>query len=54
MLLSSADVVKSKLQDLRNMGVRLAIDDFGTGYSSFNYLRLFRANRLKIDRSFTN
>jgi len=40
------------LRRLREMGIELSIDDFGTGYSSLSYLKLFPANRLKIDRSF--
>jgi EAL domain-containing protein (putative c-di-GMP-specific phosphodiesterase class I) len=32
--------------------VQLSIDDFGTGYSSMNYLRQFRLDEIKIDRSF--
>ena len=52
LLLSNEDVVFSVLRELREMGLTLAIDDFGTGYSSFSYLRRFRVNKLKIDRSF--
>jgi EAL domain-containing protein (putative c-di-GMP-specific phosphodiesterase class I) len=52
LLLSNEDVVFSVLRELREMGLTLAIDDFGTGYSSFSYLKRFRVNKLKIDRSF--
>lgn len=52
LLLTNADVVFVLIQELRQMGVKLTIDDFGTGYSSLGYLRQFKVNRLKIDRSF--
>ena len=46
------DSVKSHLERLRRLGVRISIDDFGTGYSSFGRLRDLQADTLKIDRSF--
>jgi diguanylate cyclase (GGDEF)-like protein len=40
------------LQALRDLGVRIALDDFGTGHSSLSDLRVFRFDKIKIDRSF--
>lgn len=37
---------------VRDLGTTIAIDDFGTGYSSLGYLKQWRVDFLKIDRSF--
>lgn len=51
-LIKDESTVMLKLEKLREMGIKTAIDDFGTGYASLSYLKTFKANTLKIDRSF--
>jgi EAL domain-containing protein (putative c-di-GMP-specific phosphodiesterase class I) len=51
-MLKDSEATRSRLAQFRAQGVQLAIDDFGTGYSSLAYLRKFKVDFLKIDRSF--
>jgi diguanylate cyclase (GGDEF)-like protein len=51
-LLDDDALVHAALGKLRAAGFRIALDDFGTGYSSFSYLRRFKFDKIKIDRSF--
>ena len=50
-MMTDAELAISRLQELRNLGVRLAMDDFGTGYSSLSSLSMFPLDVLKMDRS---
>jgi diguanylate cyclase (GGDEF)-like protein len=40
------------LAELAALGCNITLDDFGTGNASFDYLRRFRVDGVKIDRSF--
>lgn len=51
-LVQGDSYTQSALKNLNEMGVSLAVDDFGTGYSALSYLRKFRFDRVKVDRSF--
>lgn len=39
------------IENLKALGAAVALDDFGIGYSSIGYLRSFRFDTLKIDKS---
>lgn len=52
--ISDPDETAETIRKLREIGVRIALDDFGTGYSSMSYLREFRLDRIKIDRTFVD
>jgi diguanylate cyclase (GGDEF)-like protein/PAS domain S-box-containing protein len=51
-LMRNEEIVIQTLDELRRMGIKIFIDDFGTGYSSFSYLKSFKFDGIKIDRSF--
>ncbi|NJN50493.1 MAG: bifunctional diguanylate cyclase/phosphodiesterase [Gammaproteobacteria bacterium] len=51
-LMDDATRTQAFMQSIRGLGARVALDDFGTGFSSLSYLRRFRFDVLKVDRSF--
>lgn len=44
-------VAERTLDVIRCFGVHIVLDDFGTGYASIGFLRRFRFEKLKLDRS---
>lgn len=44
-------VAGRNLEILRDFGVSIVLDDYGTGYASIGFLRRFRFEKLKLDRS---
>lgn len=51
-LIDANERTRDVLAQLGAIGFKLALDDFGAGYSSLSYLRDFKFDRMKIDRSF--
>jgi diguanylate cyclase (GGDEF)-like protein len=52
LLMKNITEVSSVIDYLRMENVEVSIDDFGTGYSSFSYLKEFKIDYIKIDKSF--
>jgi EAL domain-containing protein (putative c-di-GMP-specific phosphodiesterase class I) len=46
-------VLRSRLNELSDLGVRVALDDFGTGWSSLTHLHKLPIKMIKIDREMT-
>lgn len=44
-------LAERSLEVIRGFGVNISLDDFGTGYASIGFLRQFRFEKLKLDRS---
>ncbi len=44
-------LIERSLEVIRGFGVKISLDDFGTGYASIGFLRKFRFEKLKLDRS---
>lgn len=53
-LMTDASSNADRLQQLRDLGVRISVDDYGTGYSSLSYLRQLPIDFVKLDRQFVS
>jgi diguanylate cyclase (GGDEF)-like protein len=54
LLMDNKSAALEVVRQLHDHGLRISIDDFGTGYSSLAYLRRFRVDEVKIDKSFVD
>ena len=46
-------LLNTRVEELRNTGIRVALDDMGTGYSTIDLLLHLKANEIKLDMNFT-
>jgi diguanylate cyclase (GGDEF)-like protein len=53
-LSQNSEATLALLKELKALGVGIVLDGFGAGYSSLGYLRKFRFDRVKIDKSFVD
>ena len=51
-ILDDVDEAVTRMDQLRELGVRFSLDDFGTGYSSLARLKRLPVDKLKLDQSF--
>ncbi len=50
-LIHDSERAKVVFKALQQRGIKVTLDDFGTGFSSIGYLRTFKFDRIKIDKS---
>ena len=53
-MVADPESARSRLRELKNLGVRISMDDFGTGYSSLASLQDLPLDILKIDKAFVD
>ena len=51
-ILQSSVEIKSRMNELRELGISFSLDDFGTGFSQLNHLTELPISALKIDACF--
>lgn len=51
-LIQQPDRAAEVLRRLRALGIKVSLDEFGAGFASLGYLRRFRLDKIKLDRSF--
>lgn len=45
------EFVNSQFAAFRNLGIKIAMDDFGSGYATLDFLKQFKCDIVKLDRS---
>ncbi|MBS4218939.1 EAL domain-containing protein [Bacillus sp. FJAT-49711] len=51
-LMENEELAIGVINQCRELGIKVSLDDFGTGYSALSYLRQFKVDTIKIDRTF--
>jgi diguanylate cyclase (GGDEF)-like protein/PAS domain S-box-containing protein len=52
LVLHEIDDCIRKMNELKDIGIKISIDDFGSGYSSLSYISRLPIDQIKIDQSF--
>ncbi len=52
LLIDYTDEAVTKMNRLKQAGIRFSLDDFGTGFSSLSYLKKLPFDQIKVDKAF--